>query len=413
MPGDSVAVLGAGGIGVCTALMLRRRGREVFLIDRAPPASETSGGNAGIVGDCSAVPLNNPSLRANLFSLLCESEYLRFHRRYAAANLPWLWRFWKHSAPESSARRARALHSLLSRSRTLHRRWMAECELQNYPREGGWIKCYRRERSFAAAAPERRLWDSLGVRYEIADAARIAELAPSLRPLFARGAYLPETFSAPDPRRTVREYAKQFSDRGGRFMREDIQEIRPLRDGWETTFRGGEKLKTKTAVVSLGPWSRDFLRRMNLRAPIAFERGGHRNFAPGGASLNIAVADMDGGYIAVMQEKTMRMTSGVYFAGLDAPPPKMQLDDAERRLREAIPDTGAQTGDDWFGARPTAPDAMPIVGECKLPGLWLATAHQHIGFATAPATGELVADLMCGNAPQIPATPFSPARFGI
>ncbi|MGI9296779.1 MAG: NAD(P)/FAD-dependent oxidoreductase [Gammaproteobacteria bacterium] len=413
MPGDSVAVLGAGGVGVCAALMLRRRGRDVFLIDRAPPASETSGGNAGIVSDSSAVPLNNPSLRANLFSLLCGGESLRLHRRYAAANLPWLWRFWKHSAADSSARRARSLYALLSRSKTLHRRWMAECGLRNYPREGGWMKCYRRERSFAAAAAERRLWDSLGVRYEIADAARIAELAPSSRPLFARGVYLPETFSAPDPRRAVREYAKQFSERGGRFMREDIRALRPLRDGWETTFRGGGKLKTKAAVVALGPWSRDFLRRMNIRAPIAFERGGHRNFAPGDAELNVAVADVDGGYIAVMQETSVRMTSGVYFAGLDAPPPKAQLDAAERRLREAVHGLGAQIGGDWFGARPTAPDAMPIVGECKIPGLWLATAHQHIGFATAPATGELVADLMCGDAPRISAAAFSPARFGL
>lgn len=412
MSADSVAVLGAGGIGVCAALMLRRRGREVFLIDRKLPASETSGGNAGVISESSAVPLNNPSLRLNLFSLLRGSESLRLQWRYAAANAPWLWQFWRHSAAESSARRARSLHSLLSRSRILHREWMAECRLQNFPREGGWLKCYRRARTFANAAAEHKLWKLLGVRHEIADAARIAALAPCLRPLFVGGAYLPDAFSAPDPRRTVREYAKLFADCGGHFLREEIQAARPLSEGWEILFGGGRKLKTKSAVVSLGPWSKAFLQKMNIRAPIAFERGGHRNFLPGGAAPKTIIADVDGGYIAVMQEETIRMTSGVYFADLSAPPPKAQLDAAERRLREAIPAVGAQSGSDWFGARPTAPDGLPLIGESRARGLWLATAHQHIGFALAPATGEMIADLMDGNAPPS-AADFSPSRFGV
>ena len=414
MRDDSVAVLGAGGIGVCVALMLARRGRDVVLIDQSSPASETSGGNAGIVSDASAAPLNSPSLRANLISLLCGGDSLRMNWHYAAANASWLLQFWMHSSPASSANRARELFSLLSRSQTLHRKLIAECKLHNYPREGGWLKCYRKIRSFERAAPDRQLWKSVGVQCEIANAARIAELAPSLdSSLFVRGAYLPNTFSAPNPQKTIRAYAEQFNRCGGKFMQKKIAAIRSCNGGWQTSFYDGGALQTKYAVVALGPWTKDFLRCVNLRAPIALERGGHRNFAIKNAALPIAIADADGGYIAVMQENSIRMTSGVYFAGSDAPPPKMQLDSAERNLRAAIPGIGAQIGEDWFGARPTLPDCLPLVGESCLSGLWLAAGHQHIGFATAPATGELIADLMCGNAPKISATAFSPSRFGL
>src|SRR4051794_12733789 len=45
----SVIVLGAGMIGVATALHLQRRGWSVVLVDRKPPGRETSYGNTGII----------------------------------------------------------------------------------------------------------------------------------------------------------------------------------------------------------------------------------------------------------------------------------------------------------------------------------------------------------------------------
>ncbi|MEM8664683.1 MAG: FAD-dependent oxidoreductase, partial [Pseudomonadota bacterium] len=43
----TVAVIGAGIVGVSTALWLQREGRDVLLIDRLGPAEGTSYGNAG------------------------------------------------------------------------------------------------------------------------------------------------------------------------------------------------------------------------------------------------------------------------------------------------------------------------------------------------------------------------------
>lgn len=42
-------VLGAGIVGVCVAIHLQRRGRNVLLVDRREPGRETSYGNAGII----------------------------------------------------------------------------------------------------------------------------------------------------------------------------------------------------------------------------------------------------------------------------------------------------------------------------------------------------------------------------
>ena len=54
-----VLVIGAGVVGTCTALSLRRRGHEVMLIDAAAgPATGASHANAGEpAAACKAIPL--------------------------------------------------------------------------------------------------------------------------------------------------------------------------------------------------------------------------------------------------------------------------------------------------------------------------------------------------------------------
>ena len=55
-----VIVLGAGMVGVSSALSVRERGMSVLLVDRREPGSETSYGNAGILSSGSIFPLTHP-----------------------------------------------------------------------------------------------------------------------------------------------------------------------------------------------------------------------------------------------------------------------------------------------------------------------------------------------------------------
>ena len=45
----SIAVIGAGIVGICTALELQRVGYKVTLLDKGEPADETSKGNASFI----------------------------------------------------------------------------------------------------------------------------------------------------------------------------------------------------------------------------------------------------------------------------------------------------------------------------------------------------------------------------
>jgi thiazole synthase len=64
----------------------------------------------------------------------------------------------------------------------------------------------------------------------------------------------------------------------------------------------------------------------------------------------------------------------------------------------------------WWGFRPSTPDELPILGHSPLSNLLLATGHYRNGILLAPATAQIVADLICQQpTPLLPS--FSYQRF--
>ena len=65
----------------------------------------------------------------------------------------------------------------------------------------------------------------------------------------------------------------------------------------------------------------------------------------------------------------------------------------------------------WSGLRPGSADGIPHIGaHPSLPGLWVNAGHYHNGLVMAPASAELLADLIEGKATQVDAAAYSPAR---
>ena len=56
-------VIGAGMVGVSTALHLQEKGQKVLLIDKTGAGLETSYGNAGVISCNYALPMAAPSIK--------------------------------------------------------------------------------------------------------------------------------------------------------------------------------------------------------------------------------------------------------------------------------------------------------------------------------------------------------------
>jgi D-amino-acid dehydrogenase len=67
----------------------------------------------------------------------------------------------------------------------------------------------------------------------------------------------------------------------------------------------------------------------------------------------------------------------------------------------------------WAGMRPMVPDGLPVIGPAAgAANAVVATGHAMLGITLAPATGELVADILEGRELPPFAAAFSPDRFG-
>jgi len=87
----SLAVIGAGVVGLCTALQAQRQGYQVTLVDRAAPGKGASFGNAGYIATELVDPLSTlKTLKKAPSMLLNPKGPLCLPLGYLLAALPWL-----------------------------------------------------------------------------------------------------------------------------------------------------------------------------------------------------------------------------------------------------------------------------------------------------------------------------------
>jgi D-amino-acid dehydrogenase len=66
----------------------------------------------------------------------------------------------------------------------------------------------------------------------------------------------------------------------------------------------------------------------------------------------------------------------------------------------------------WMGTRPSTPDSLPVIGRApQSERILLAYGHGHFGLMAAPATGQIISDLVADRPPRIDIAAFRPDRF--
>ncbi|NDY92514.1 NAD(P)/FAD-dependent oxidoreductase [Ideonella livida] len=411
---QDVLVLGAGMVGVCTALQLARRGHRVALVDRRGPGEETSSGNAGIVQREAVVPYafprDWPSLRD---AALGRSPAVHYHLRALPALAGPLWRYWRASAPARHARSAVAHSALIRHSLQEHLALADEAGARHLLRPGGYHAVFRTAPAWQAAAAEaRRLADAHGLSLTVRDGAALAQAEPGLQARLAGALHWQDPFCCPDPGALVRAYAARLPALGGVLLRGDAQTLAPQGQGWQVQTEAGP-VQAARAVLALGPWIAPLAQRLGYRLPLFAKRGYHRHFRQAPA-LSGPVLDAERGLVLAPMAQGLRLTTGAEFARLDAPPTLVQVARATAAARELLPLDDPREAEPWLGRRPCTPDMLPLIGPApRHPGLWFHGGHAHQGFTLGPVSARLLAELMEGGTPGlgVDPTPYAPQRF--
>lgn len=408
-----VAVIGAGIVGVSTAIWLQRDGHDVILIDRGEPGEGTSYGNGGVLASCSIVPVTVPGLMRKAPPMLFDRRQPLFLKwSYLPRLAPWLYRYLSHCTPEHARRIADALAPIIGDSLVDHQALAAGTGAERWLAPSDYVFVYNDRAHFACDAFGWAIRKDHGFVWDELEGAAVHAYEPAFAPHLGFAARLPGHGMIADPGRYVKDLAAHVVAQGGRIVRGEVTDF-VREDGRVAGLRiGGETLACSAAVLAAGVWSKPLSRKLGIDVPLESERGYHVELWEPSVAPRAPCMIASGKFVITPMDGRLRLAGIVEFGGLDAPPSRAPFELLMRNVRAALPGLRWKDKTEWMGHRPAPADSIPVIGEAPdAKGAFLGFGHHHVGLTGGPKTGRILAQLVSGRVPNLNLAPYAPSRF--
>ena len=408
-----IAVVGAGILGICTALSLKRQGFEVTLFDGQGLAQGCSKGNAGHFATEQVFPLADKRLLLQLPKMmLSPTGPFRINAAYFFKALPWFTRFILNMRHSKALQHTRTLRSLNETALEAYHELLANSQLKHLICKQGSLLLFE-STSDKEIQRQFQAYRNQGVAVDLLNPKQVTELEPHLSTRVKAALHFTHVGHTCDPERFAIELAREFQQLGGKFVQQNVTALLPHPSGVQIKYKSGNERYHK-AVLAAGVWSKSLLSPLGYKVPLEAERGyhlmiGQRNL------LSRPVASAERKFIMTPMASGLRLSGTVEFAGIDADMNEARaaalLPHAKTLLKHLQFQT-VDACDKWMGCRPSLPDSLPVIGQApNHPHLYLAFGHQHLGLTQGAITAKLITELLSGQTPSLDLKPFSLSRF--
>lgn len=413
MERNEIKIVGAGIIGISTALELQRCGYNVCVLDRTGVASETSAGNAGAFAFSDIVPLATPGivLKAPKW-LLDPLGPLSIPPAYALKITPWMLRFWRASWRDRYTAALTAQAELNALSRDALERQIKDVDGEPLMQRDGQLQLYEGAQEFRASLDGWELRRKHGVVFEhLESPGAIAEIQPGLDARFTHAAFTPNWMNTTDPYLWAEHLAQVFRSRGGVIKQVNVLALEQDGDGVRLTMPNGS-LHADRVVVAAGAWSHHLARTLGDHMPLETERGYNTTLPQGAFDLRTHVTFGSHGFVVSRINGGVRVGGAVELGGLNLPPNFKRADILLQKAAKFLPGLKTDEGRQWMGFRPSMPDSLPVIGASpRAANVVYAFGHGHLGLTQSAGTAALVAALVSGKTPAVSMKPYAPTRF--
>lgn len=410
---ETVAVIGAGIVGVSTAVWLARDGHTVVLVDRLAPGEATSYGNAGVLASCSVVPVTVPGLIGRAPGMLLNGDSPLFLRwSYLPRLLPWLLRYLSHCRAEETERIAAALTPIIGDSLEQHQALARGTPAERWIAPSDYVYAYRDRAAFEGDALVWRLRGENGFAWDLLEGTALRDYEPGLGPEFRCGVRLPGHGHIKDPGRYVKDLAAHLESLGGAVRQAEVRDFVFEGEALAGLETSAGRIDCNRAVVAGGAWSGSLTERFGLTVPLETERGYHIELREPNQMPRAPVMVTTGKFVATPMDGRLRCAGIVEFGGLEAEPSRAPFALLLKQVKQAFPTLTWSGVDEWMGHRPAPSDSIPVIGALTgRPDVHMAFGHHHVGLTGGPKTGRIVADLISGRRPNFDLSPYRPERF--
>lgn len=376
---SDIVVIGAGIHGCATALRLAQAGARVTVLERSVPGAEASSAAAGIL---------SPGVEA------------------------------QHGGP------------LLALAQESMRRWpMLVEELEAATgidlayRANGTLRIVFTDSEAAAWRADLPRLVALGVAAEWLDGGGLRALEPELA-ASARGGFLFHGEASLDPKPLLRALAMAAAGAGVRFVTGQVQRIATDHGRASGVDHASGRIAAGAVVLAAGAWA-CLVEGSGLPAgavrPVRGQMVVLDSRPPSAPIASIApiapivsrVIFSPQGYLVPRPDGRVLCGSTMEEAGFE----KAVTADGMLRILAMAVETAPRLAaapyvESWSNFRPATADGLPILGPGAIPGLFYSTGHHRHGILLAPASADLLAASLLGEAPALDLAPYSAARVG-
>ncbi len=410
-----VAVVGGGAIGLCVAYELARHGRRVVVLEGQDWSTSTSSGNAGFIVPSHVIPVTTPGMVAQaLKSLAGGRGPVTVRPSLKVAFVRWCAGFLRHCNDRSIQAAASALASLAESSASLYPRLLADEGIDCAFEPNGLLKIFGTARAFATARRDAEWEARFGVCNHVLGGDAAKQLEPSLREGVAGAVFYPNDAGL-DPGLFLAGLAAALAKRGVLLASHtQVLAARVSAGTVESLATSRGNIRVDEVVLAAGARTPAVAALFGGQLPIQPAKGYSvtARRPRRGPSRRLLLGD-EMVAVAPIGER-LRLAGWFELGRFDDRLPANRLARIERSVRGRVHlDAVLEVEQRWAGFRPVTPDGVPIIGRAPaLRNVTYAAGHAMLGITLAPATGRLVAQLVCGAQTDVDAAPFSPARFG-
>jgi len=387
-----VAVIGAGVAGITAAYYLARDGHDVSVYDQEPyPAMRTSYANGGQLSVSNSETWNTWSNIAKGIRWMFRPDApLLIRPDFDINKYVWLARFLYHTADGTQRSNTQETIRLGLQARQLYKDIISEENIQFDQSWCGILHFYKDPRYFDAAITAKGIYEVNGCEWDIVDPDRVLEIEPTLNSSqgIIGGAWTPSDCTG-----DIHKFCYDLSEVLATKYQVEFHFNTAVADLREL------QIYFDAVVVSNGVGSVVLARTVGDQLPIYPVKGysitidldpKSAEYAP-----TVSLLDDQAKIVTARLGNRLRVAGTAELAGENYDIRRSRIEPLLAWVHDNFPEINTSQYRSWACLRPMTPNMMPIVrqssGESKI---FYNTGHGHLGWTTAAATGQHIAELV-------------------
>ena len=406
-----IIIIGAGIMGIASALNLIRRGCDVTIIEKEIDGQPASFGNASWLSAPSITPVLTPGAIYKIPKMLFSKNgplFLKFPGTLKI--IPWLLKYLTYSTFEKVNYISEHLAPLLANSVTEHKNLAKGTEAEKWIENSPFLFIYKNKSDFISDSFTWNIRKKHGYKLIEVDENELQELVPDLSSEYSFAIKIENQGYISNSKKYLSDLIEGFKNLGGTIIEEEVKDI--------LSYENKIKIETKEnnficddVVITAGVFSEKLSKKYGANVPMQSERGYHLELS--GTNIKLKYPLMNG-YLKLAitpRPSGIRFAGLVEFGSIDSNPNTKAYDLLIRNAKSMFPEITFKEKQEWSGHRPATVDSLPLIGPSQInEKVFFAYGHHHIGLTAGPKTGELISKSILRDNHQIDLTPYKPNR---